>query len=367
MSNQTVRQIVHTSLGGRRIRVVLSNAFGTAPLSIGAAHAALRECADARQGCTRSSETAIAGPAKPLTVDGKTTFTILAGASLVSDPVDLDVPPLSDVVVDLFVAAPDPAQAGSPMTWHQGSSQTSYVSADGNFSGAAKLDPVAARPASWFLISRVEVAAPQNAGVIAAFGDSITDGAVSTVDTNNRWPDQLARRLAARKGGRPFAVINQGISGNRLLGDGAGVAALARFDRDVLMQTGVTHVIVLEGINDIGQARANPTPSAQDLIAAHRQLIARAKARGLTMIGATLTPYEGAAYYTPEGEAKRQALNDWIRNSGEYDGVIDFDKLTRDPANPKRFNPAFDSGDHLHPNDAGYKAMGDAIELGLFK
>jgi lysophospholipase L1-like esterase len=241
------------------------------------------------------------------------------------------------------------------------------VSADGNFSGAAKLDPVAARPASWFLISRVEVAAPQNAGVIAAFGDSITDGAVSTVDTNNRWPDQLARRLAARKGGRPFAVINQGISGNRLLGDGAGVAALARFDRDVLMQTGVTHVIVLEGINDIGQARANPTPGAQDLIAAHKQLIARAKARGLTMIGATLTPYEGAAYYTPEGEAKRQALNDWIRNSGEYDGVIDFDKLTRDPANPKRFNPAFDSGDHLHPNDAGYKAMGDAIELGLFK
>jgi lysophospholipase L1-like esterase len=365
LNNQTVRQILHTSLGGNRIRVVLSNAFGTAPLKVGAAHVALRECADAKAGCTRSSDTAIAGAAKSLTVNGSTAFTVLAGASLVSDPVDLAVPALADVVVDLFL--PDDVTGGpSPLTWHQGSSQSAYISA-GNTSGAAKVEATS-RPASWFLLSRLEVVAPSaNAGVIAAFGDSITDGAVSSVDTNNRWPDHLARRLAAQKGGRPMAVINQGISGNRLLGDGAGVSALARFDRDVLMQTGVTHVIVLEGINDIGGARQNPTPSAEDLINAHRQMIARAKARGLKIIGATLTPFEGAAYYTVEGEAKRKALNDWIRTSGEYDAVIDFDKITRDPANPLRFLPAYDSGDHLHPKDDGYKAMGEAVDLALFK
>jgi lysophospholipase L1-like esterase len=367
ISNHTVRQIVHTTLGGRRVRVVLSNAYGTAPLRIGAAHAALRECADAKPGCTRTGETAIAGMAKPVTVDGKTAFTVVPGGSLVSDPVDLEVPAVADLVIDLFVAPDDPATPASPLAWHSGSSQTSFVSPEGNFSGAPTIDPVSARPASWFLIARVEVTAPANAGAIAAFGDSITDGAVSTLDANSRWPDYLARRLATRKGGRPFAVVNLGISGNQLLGDGAGVSALARFDRDVLTQTGVTHVIVLEGINDIGIGRANPTPTAEALIAAHKQLIARAKARGLTIIGATLTPFEGAAYYTPEGEAKREALNEWMRTSGAYDAVIDFDKITRDPMNPKRFNPLYDSGDHLHPKDAGYQAMGEAIELGLFK
>ena len=253
----------------------------------------------------------------------------------------------------------------SPLTWHQGSSQSAYISA-GNTSGAAKVEATS-RPASWFLLSRLEVVAPSaNAGVIAAFGDSITDGAVSSVDTNNRWPDHLARRLAAQKGGRPMAVINQGISGNRLLGDGAGVSALARFDRDVLMQTGVTHVVIMEGINDIGIARTNPSPTAEDLIAGHKQLIARAKARGLKVYGATLTPFEGAAYWTAEGEAKRQALNEWIRTSKAYDAVIDFDKVTRDPAAPTKFLPAYDSGDHLHPGDAGYKAMGEAVDLKLF-
>src|SRR4029434_913114 len=170
-----------------------------------------------------------------------------------------------------------------------------------------------------------------NAGVIVAFGDSITDGARSTSDMNTRWPDQLARRLAARKN-PPVAVVNAGVSGNRVLGDGAGVSALARFDRDVLMQTGVTHVIIMEGINDIGIARTNPAPSADDLIAGHKQLIARAHARGLKVYGATLTPFEGAAYWTAEGEAKRQALNQWIRTGGAYDAVIDFDQVTLDPA-----------------------------------
>jgi len=212
----------------------------------------------------------------------------------------------------------------------------------------------------------VEVAAPAYTLAVATFGDSITDGARSTPDLNNRWPDVLARRLAARKG-PGVAVLNAGISGNRVLGDGAGTSALSRFDKDVLMQTGVTHVLVMEGINDIGLARSNPSPSAADLIAGHKQLIERAHARGLKIYGATLTPFDGAAYYSPEGEAKRQALNEWIRTSGAYDGVVDFDKATRDPAAPSKFLPAYDSGDHLHPGDAGYAAMGNAVDLALFK
>jgi len=353
MSNQTIRQIVHTSIGGSKVRVVLSNAFGTAPIEIGAAHVALRE----------KDNTIAAGSAKPLTVGGSDTFTILAGATAVSDPVDLTVAPLSDLVIDLYV----PKDIGldvSPVTTHNGASQTNYVSETGNHSGVTAPAP-GTRAGAWFMLARVEVLAPTNTGAIVAFGDSITDGARSTSDMNTRWPDQLARRLAARKG-PAFAVLNAGISGNRVLGDGAGVSALARFDRDVLMQTGVTHVVVMEGINDIGIARSNPMPSAQDLINGHKQLIERAHARGLKIYGATLTPYEGAAYFSPEGEAKRQALNDWIRTSGAYDGVIDFDKATRDPAAPTKFNPAYDSGDHLHPGDAGYKAMGDAVDLALF-
>jgi lysophospholipase L1-like esterase len=346
---------VHTSLGGNRIRVVLSNAFGTAPIQVGAAHVALR-----------AQEAAIAPQsAKPLTVSGSTAFSVLAGATVVSDPVDLAVPAVSDLVVDLYL----PGEVGtgpSPVTTHQGASQTNYVSEPGNHSGEAAL-PVMARTGSWLLLARVEVAAPARSGAVVTFGDSITDGARSTTDTNARWPDVLARRLAAQKNGSAVGVVNAGISGNRVLGDGAGVSALARFDRDVLLQTGATHVIIMEGINDIGIARANPSPSAADLIAGHKQLIERAHARGLKAIGATLTPFEGAAYWSPEGEAKRQALNDWIRKSGNYDGVIDFDMATRDPSAPTRFNPLYDSGDHLHPGDAGYKAMGDAVDLGLFK
>jgi lysophospholipase L1-like esterase len=211
----------------------------------------------------------------------------------------------------------------------------------------------------------MEVVAPPATGVIVTFGDSITDGTRSTPNTNNRWPDLLAKRIA-QASGQKLAVVNAGIAGNRVLLDGAGPSALARFDRDVITQPGVTHVIVLEGINDIGQGRSNPLPSVPDLIAGHRQLIMRAHARGLKIFGATLTPYEGAAYATPEGEAKRAALNEWIRTSKEYDGVIDFDAATRDPNQPTRFLAAYNSGDNLHPSDAGYKAMADAIDLSLF-
>jgi lysophospholipase L1-like esterase len=353
VNNQTLRQIVRTSVGGSRVRIVLSNAFGTAPIEIGAGNIALRD----------KDSSLVTSSVKPLTVAGASTFTVLAGATLVTDPIDLAVPPVSDLVIDLYVPN-DLGISPSPVTTHNGASQTNFVSETGNHSGVTNL-PVNARSGAWFMIARVEVMAPAGTAAVVTFGDSITDGARSTADTNNRWPDQLARRLAARKGGG-VAVLNAGISGNRVLGDGAGVSALARFDRDVLMQTGVTHVVVMEGINDIGIARNNPSPSADDLIVGHKQLIDRAHARGLKIYGATLTPYEGAAYYSPEGEAKRQALNNWIRTSKAYDGVIDFDMVTRDPAAPTKFLPAYDSGDHLHPGDAGYKAMGDAVDLALF-
>jgi lysophospholipase L1-like esterase len=282
---------------------------------------------------------------------------------MVSDAIDLAVPPVSDLVVDLYLPG-DLGLGPSPVTTHNGASQTNYVSGTGNHSGEAAMT-VERTAGAWFLLSRIEMAANRDAGAVVTFGDSITDGARSTADMNNRWPDVLARRLAARKGST-VGVLNAGISGNQVLGDGAGVSALARFDRDVLMQTGVTHVVIMEGINDIGIARTNASPSAQDLIAGHKQLIARAKARGLKVYGATLTPFEGAAYWTAEGEAKRQALNEWIRTSKAYDAVIDFDKATRDPAAPTKFLPAYDSGDHLHPGDAGYKAMGEAVDLKLF-
>ena len=353
VQDQTLRQIVHTSIGGERVRIVVSNAFGTAPLEIGGAAVASRKAGAAVEPAS----------IKTLTFGGQPKASVLAGATLVSDPVDLKVAPVSDLAVDLYIPG-DIGVGSSPATTHNGASQTSYISKAGNHAGEVDL-PVDRTTGSWFALARVEVVAEKGTHAVVTFGDSITDGARSTADANARWPDELARRLAAK--GSSVAVLNLGISGNRVLGDGAGYSALARFDKDVLMQTGVSHVIVLEGINDIGVARANASPSADDLIAGHKQLIARAHARGLKIYGATLTPFDGAVYYTPEGEAKRQALNAWIRTGGEYDGVIDFDKLTRDPAAPSKFTAAADSGDHLHPGDAGYKAMGTAVELSLFK
>jgi lysophospholipase L1-like esterase len=347
-NNQTLRQIVRTSIAGTRARVVFANTFGTAALNIGGASIALHD----------KDWDVVASSLRKLTVNGASSFRIPAGAVMVSDPVDLQVPARTEVAIDLFV--PDDLGSGpSPITMHNGANQTSYVTAGDHVGEAAFGGGAITR--SWFLISRVEVAAAPRAGAIAAFGDSITDGTRSTPDTNNRWPDHLARRLPA-----DFAVMNVGIAGNRVLNEGnfnAGINALARFDRDVLAQPGVTHVVVMEGINDIGAANA----AVDELIAAHRQMVERAHGRGLKIYGATLTPYEGAAYFTPEGEAKRKALNQWIRTSGVYDAVIDFEAVVRDPAAPTKINAEFDSGDHLHPNDAGYKAMGESIDLSLFK
>ena len=363
-TNQTLRQIVHTSIGGSRARVVLTNAYGTAPVTIGGAQIALRD----KQGSIQPSSS------RPLTFSGQSTMTVPANAVIYSDPVNVTVPPMSDLAIDLYL--PGSTNAPATLTMHGGALQTSYISETGNYVGKTTM-PEVGTTQSWFLLSRVDVVAPDAAGAIVAFGDSITDGARSTADTNNRWPDHLARRLLSQ--GIKMGVLNAGIGGNRLLNEapvppgvdaravGAGINALARFEHHVLSLPGATHVIVLEGINDIGNARQNTTPTAADLIAAHKQLIAQAHARGLRILGATLTPFWGAAYYSDAGEAKRQALNDWIRSSKAYDGVVDFDKATRDPADPKKLLEQYDSCDYLHPSDAGYKAMGDAIDLSLFK
>jgi lysophospholipase L1-like esterase len=362
-NNQTLRQIVRASVAGTRLRIVFANTFGTAALNVGGASIALRD----------KESALVPASVRKLTVNGSVAFRIPAGGVTLSDPVNLSVPAFADLAIDLFVPG-DLGSGSSPITFHNGANQTSYVSATGNHVGEAGFQP-AAMMRSWFLLSRVEVVAGARASAVAAFGDSITDGTRSTPDTNNRWPDHLARRLASQGGG--VAVMNVAIAGNRVLSEGvapvgfggnAGINALARFDRDVLALPGITHVIVMEGINDIGTSGQNGVvATADDLIAAHKQMIDRAHARGLKIYGATLTPYEGAAYFTPEGETKRKALNQWIRTSGAYDGVIDFDMVVRDPSAPGRINPAFDSGDHLHPGDAGYKAMGESIDLALFK
>lgn len=337
--------------------MVLTNALGSAPLNIGAAYAGLRD-KDAK---------IVPGSGQALTFNARPSVTIPAGAVILSDPIDLSVSAMTDLAIDLFLPE-DMLAPASPLTTHFAAAQTNYISAAGNFAGAADL-PGAQTTLSWFFLERVEVTAPAPVNAIVTFGDSITDGTRSTPDTNARWPDVLAKRLLARPGAR-YAVLNAAIAGNRLLSEANipfGINALARFERDVIGQTGVADVIVLEGINDIGMARANPLPASADIIAAHEQLIERAHAKGLKIFGATLTPFEGAAYFSPAGEAKRQAFNSWLRTSKAYDGVIDFDAVTRDPQNPTKLLPLYDSGDHLHPNDAGYQAMGSSIDLALFE
>jgi lysophospholipase L1-like esterase len=354
LSNQTVRQIVHTSIGGSKARVVLTNAFGSAPVTIGAANIALRA----------EGAKIVAGSGHALTFNGRPGMTIPAGAVVLSDAVNLAVPVMGDVAIDLYL----PGDISQDLTMHASASQTNYVSAAGNFAGAPEIQALAT-PANWFFLQGVQVMAPAQVGALVTFGDSITDGARSTANINARWPDYLARRLLV-KSASPIGILNTGIGGNRLLTEALwqfGINALARFDRDVITQAGATTVVVLEGINDIGMAGATASPTAEDLIAAYEQMIERGHARGLKMIGATLTPFEGAAYWTAAGETKRGAVNAWIRGKKGYDAVIDFDAAVRDPANPNKFLPKYDSGDHLHPNDAGYEAMAAAVDVKLLK
>ncbi len=356
---QTLREIVHTSIGGDTVRVRLSNAYGKQTVEIGAVHIALRA----------KGAGIVPGSDRALTFGGRAAVAIPANAPVISDPVKLSVPARGDLAISIYV--PGSAMGGGI---HYSAQQTSYV-APGDLTAAASF-PEAGTITSWVFLTGVEVLAPESASAVVAFGDSITDGARSTVDANHRWPDILADRLSAR--GKKIAVLDAGIGGNRILHDAAanvrfGVNALARFDRDVLAQPGVRYVIVLEGINDLGHAGTSAPDadkvSAEDLISGMRQMIERAHEHGMKIFGATLTPFEGAArgYFTPEKEAQRKALNQWIRTGGAFDGVIDFEKAVRDPANPDRMLPVYDGGDHLHPGDAGYKAMGEAIDLGLFR
>ena len=353
-ADTTLREIVHVSLGGSRVRIVVSNEFGLDPLTIGAAHIALSAGGD---------EIAL-GSANALTFSGKGSITIPPGANAVSDPADLKLPALSNLAVSLFL----PAQPIRKRSFHGYAAQTSYMAA-GNVVGAKALDD-AKKFTTWEFLKGVDVLADAADGAVVTFGDSITDGAQSTFDTNSRWPDVLARRLHADKKTAGLAVLNEGIGGNRVLHDDTGPSALARFDRDVLAQAGVKYLIIMEGINDIGNGTSPVRPrdpvTAQEIIAGLQQLTERAHIHGIKVIGATLTPFVGAGYQSPAGEVMRTAVNDWIRSSKSLDGVVDFDMVTRDASNPSVFSKAADSGDHLHPGDAGYKMMGDAIDLKMF-
>jgi lysophospholipase L1-like esterase len=347
INNQTLRQIAHISIGGDQVRVKLSNRWGTVPLVVQAAQVALRA----------ADPNIVAGSSRPLTFSGSPSFTIPAGAELLSDWVDLVVADLSDLAIDIYLPG-DTLAAGSPLTVRNGALQTTYVSEPGNHVGSLAF-PVASTRLQWNFLAAVDVTAMMRTGTVVAFGDSITEGLRSTANTNRRWPDVLARRLMALPTTRHMGVANLGISGNRVwVGGGAtNPSALARLDRDALVQTGVTHIIVLLGINDTS---GGATP--EDVIAALRQVITRAHTRGVKIYGGTLTPFGNAPDLREE---RRLAVNEWIRTSGEFDAVVDFDAAIRDPANPRRMLPIYDSGDSLHPSDAGYEAMGNAVDLNL--
>lgn len=348
--HQTLRMAVRVSLGGSRIRVHLSNTYGTTPLDVGDAHVALR----------RQSSEIVPGSDRPLLFNGKSAVTIPVGAELLSDPVALDVPALGELLISVYVPGPT-----GPLSGHGMALQTTYASTEGDATSAASF-PDAGSTQAWYWASAVDVAAPPDAAAIVAFGDSITDGATSTPGTNHSWPSQLAERLAASPATARIAIVNEGISGNKVLADGAGVSALARFDRDVLGTAGVRWLMLLEGINDIGGLGRGLALDPDALIGALQQIVARAHTHGIKVIGCTLTPYGGAGYATDAGEEIRARVNTFIRTSPIFDAVVDFDAVTRDPANPKQFLPAYNNTDHLHPNDAGYKAMADAVDLKIF-
>ena len=355
-ANTTYRDIVHISGGGTSLRVELTNEFGTRPLTIGAAHIALSAGLGSIQ----------AGSDHALTFNGQPSVIVPAGAPIFSDPIPMAVAPMANLAISVYL----PDQPIGETTCHQEGMTTTYIT-EGNNTAAETVND-ARTIASWCFVKAVDVSTSEaDAAAILCLGDSITDGAHSTPNTNHRWPDLLAARLQADPKLAHLSVLNEGIGGNRLLNDIAGPNALARFDRDVLAQSGAKYVILLEGINDIGHTAQPRVPAdvitTQDLILAYTQLVARAHAHGLKIYGATITPYKGAKYFAPKGEEIREAVNQWIRTSGIFDGVIDFDKAVQDPANPNAIAPAYDSGDHLHPGDAGYEKMANSIDLSLFR
>ena len=362
--NQTVRQVVRVSAGGQRIRIRFTNEYGTKPLVIGAARVALADESGSIQ----------PGTEHRVLFSGQSSVTLPAAAPLVSDPIDLPVKDLGTLSISLYL----PEDTGQ-CTCHQVGVQNAFVSDSGDFTDKPF------EPRQTFLwrvfLSGVEVQTAHATRAVVVLGDSISDGVGSSVNANHRWPDLLANKLAQQHAGA-WSVVNMGISGNRILADGAGQNALARFDRDVLAVPGAKVLIIFEGVNDLGisyghpqgpmaerfkaMAPAHPVTS-ETMIAGYRQLLARAHAKGLKVLGATITPYGGALYYSAEGEAVRQAINQWIRTGHEFDGVIDFDAAVRDPNEPTQIKDGFHIGDHLHGSDAGYAAMAAAIPLSLIK
>jgi lysophospholipase L1-like esterase len=350
----TLREIVHISAGGDRIRVRFTNEFGSDPLTISNAHVALSVGGGGTQDGTDHA----------LTFNGSANVKIPPGSAMFSDPAPLAVPPLSDIAVSFFL----PAQVMRAETFHDFSDQDNYL-ASGDVAGAASLSQPEVLN-SWYFLSGIDVPAAEGARAIVAFGDSITDGALSTRNANRRWPDVLAARLQQDKNLRNVSVLNEGIGGNRVVNDAYGPNALARLNRDVLSQDGVRYLIMMESINDIGRLAKPQSPddtvTTQQLQQAFEQIVEAAHEHGIKVFGATLTPYAGAGYYSEKGAQMREELNRWIRESKTFDAVIDFDKITQDPQNPGHFNPKCDSGDHLHPGDEGYQEMGDGIDLNLF-
>lgn len=350
----TLREIVHISNGGAQIRVRFTNEFGSDPLTISDAHAALSAGGAAIKD----------GTDRPITFGGASSVRIAPGAAIFSDPVELAVPALSDVAITFYL----PNQIMRAESYHAFADQENFL-ANGDQASASSL-PQPETITSWYFVDGVDVPAGMGSRAIVTLGDSITDGAHSTLNANLRWPNVLANRLKQEHGMENVSVLDEGIGGNRVLNEGSGPSALTRLDRDVLAQDGVKYVIVLESINDIGRLAHLSAPeddiSAQQLETALKEIANAAHEHGMKALGATLTPYGGANYYSEKGEQVREAVNNWIRTSGTFDGVIDFDQITRDPQKPLAFNPAYDCGDHLHPNDAGYKAMGEGIDLKLF-
>jgi lysophospholipase L1-like esterase len=341
---QTVRQVVHTSAGGSSLRIRLSNAFGTEPVSFGHAYA----------GSRRPGSAAVQGANRQLTFGGAVSVTVPPGGTVSSDPLPGRVPALADLLISIYVAA-----AAGPGTGHGMAMQTSYLG-PGDHAAEPGAQAFGQQTQSWFYLDAVVVDAPAGTGAVAVLGDSITDGWASTMDHNDRWPDYLARRLAADPDTTLKGVANEGISGNRVLADGAGQSAIGRLDRDVLSQPGARTVILLEGVNDI---KASPAPTADDLIAGYRQIITRVHQAGKCAVGATVLPFNGWSEWTPAGEAVRQQVNTFIRTPGAFDAVIDLDEQMRSPYDASRLFPPFDGGDHVHPNDKGMQAMADTVDL----
>ena len=357
-NNHTLRMNPRVSIGGDTLRVRVSNAYGSGKLEIGAACVGIRDKGPA----------IVPGSERVLTFCGSPSATVAAGALVVSDSVKLDVKPLADLAITLYL--PGEIPPGFQITGRY-ARQTNYVSPPGNFAATINM-PVLKITDEWFFVSGIDVLASQETGCVVALGDSLTDANISTHDAYCRWPDQLARRLIARKSGRPLGVLNQGLGGNRILHDLRGDSGLRRFDRDVLAQSGVTHAIVMLGTNDLRNRWKKPDEevTAERMISGLHQLALRAEARGIKLFGATLTPFGNETYmpgaWNPVREEHRVALNKWIRESGELAGVVDFDEALRDPKRPTQMLAIYDCGDGLHPSDRGYCRMGDAIDLALF-